>query len=55
MTKEMFEPEKCPQCGKTTEVEHYDAGWRVVCPCGYYGVFHFDKDKEVMTNECMET
>jgi ribosomal protein S27AE len=41
----MFEPEKCPKCGKTTVVEHYDTGWRVVCPCGYYGVFHFDTKK----------
>ena len=42
----MFEPEKCPKCGKTTEVEHYDTGWRVICDCGYYGVFHFDKPEK---------
>lgn len=39
----MFFPEKCPKCGKDTEVEHYDTGWRVVCPCGWYGEFHFDE------------
>jgi len=67
MTKEIFAPEKCPNCGKTTVVEHYQTGWRVVCPCGYYGVFHFDKDdkKEVslitlcvdmpeVTKKCLE-
>jgi len=41
----MFEPEKCPKCGKTTEVEHYDTGWRVICDW-YYGVFHFDKPEK---------
>lgn len=43
MTKEMFAPEKCPKCGETTDVEHYDTGWRCVCGCGWYGVFHFDE------------
>jgi len=43
--KEMFAPEKCPKCGKTTDVEHYDTGWRCICKCGWYGVFHFDKTK----------
>lgn len=41
--KEMFAPESCPKCGKTTEVEHYNTGWRCICKCGWYGVFHFDK------------
>lgn len=41
--KEMFAPEKCPKCNKITEVEHYDAGWRCICSCGWFGVFHFDK------------
>ena len=45
----MFEPEKCPECGKTTVVEHYDTGWRVICPCGYYGVFHFDNEGKPIT------
>ena len=52
--KEMFAPEKCPKCGKDSEVEHYDAGWRCICKCGWYGVFHFDKPfktaKETMDN-----
>lgn len=46
MAKELFEPEKCPTCGETTVVEHYDEGWRVVCDCGYYGIFHFDIAEE---------
>lgn len=41
--KPMFEPEHCPKCGKDTEVEHYDTGWRCICKCGWFGVFHFDK------------
>lgn len=41
--REMFAPEKCPKCGKITVVELYDTGWRVICSCGYYGIFHFDK------------
>jgi len=41
--REMFAPEKCPKCGKRTVVEVYDTGWRVICSCGYYGIFHFDK------------
>lgn len=36
--KPMFEPEKCPKCGKDTLVEHYDAGWRCICDCGWYGM-----------------
>lgn len=44
--KPIFEPEQCPKCAKTTVVEHYDEGWRVVCDCGYYGIFHFDLDEE---------
>jgi len=43
--KELFPPEKCPNCSKITYVEHYHTGWRVVCDCGYYGVFHFDEEK----------
>jgi ribosomal protein S27AE len=39
----MFDPEKCPKCGKAIVVEHYDTGWRCVCSCGWYGVFHFDE------------
>jgi len=42
----MFDPEKCPDCGETTEVEHYDTGWRCICACGWYGVFHFDERME---------
>jgi len=51
--KEMFAPEKCPKCGETTTVEHFDTGWRVVCEkCEYYGIFHFDeKKKEHSTKE----
>ncbi|MDD5511585.1 MAG: hypothetical protein PHI12_12355 [Dehalococcoidales bacterium] len=41
MPKEMFAPEKCPKCGNTTDVEHYTGGWRCICKCGWYGVFHF--------------
>jgi hypothetical protein len=41
--KPMFEPENCPKCDKTTVVEHYDTGWRCICDCGWYGIFHFDK------------
>lgn len=41
MPKEMFAPEKCPNCGETTDVEHYTGGWRCSCKCGWYGVFHF--------------
>ena len=48
MRKEIFGPEKCPECGKKTLVDHYDVGWRVVCDCGYYGVFHFDEVKVVV-------
>ena len=47
--KPMFEPENCPKCGKTTEVEHYDAGWRCICNCGWFGVFHFDQ-----CHDCVE-
>jgi len=44
--KEMFEPKNCPKCGQTTEIEHYDDGWRCICKaCEYYGIFHFDKPK----------
>ena len=42
--KEMFAPEKCPKCGETTVVEHYDTGWRCICKCGWYGVFHTELD-----------
>jgi ribosomal protein S27AE len=48
MPKEIFNPEKCPNCGNVTVVEHYDEGWRVVCDCGYYGIFHFDLPEETM-------
>ena len=50
--KPMFEPEKCPDCGKPTVVEHYDEGWRVVCDCGYYGIFHFDIEGEKTAPNC---
>lgn len=46
MAKAIFSPEKCPKCGKLTVVEHYETGWRVVCDCGYYGIFHFDLPEE---------
>lgn len=49
--KEMFAPENCPQCGKTTDVEHYDTGWRCICKCGWYGVFHFDDDIQRVNEE----
>jgi hypothetical protein len=43
--KPIFEPEKCPKCGKDTIVEHYDTGWRCVCEaCRWCGVFHFDRE-----------
>ncbi|MFC1985451.1 hypothetical protein ACFLWC_00480 [Chloroflexota bacterium] len=42
----MFEPEKCSKCGKTTDVEHYDTGWRCICDYGWYGISHFDKELE---------
>jgi len=51
MPKEMFAPEKCPKCGKTTDVEHYDTGWRCICKCGWYGVFHFDDDIQRVSEE----
>jgi len=48
----MFEPERCPKCGKVTDVEHYDAGWRCICDCGWYGVFHFDRKGEPIPLVC---
>ena len=59
--KEMFPPEKCPECGEDTVVMHYKNGYRVECPknvatmydnlspkvkdCNWFDEFHFDSDK----------